>query len=215
MITILMIEVLPAEPSGRGGSDREPSFRPALCSADHGLQLALAARAFLARVEATIELAGAQRAAFEIFKSVVQEEIAKVHDICSGDRLLTPTDELEIAARQIDGSLRAIRAMRPAAEAFCVSLTPAQAEALGPFEQWFVLASSVWSSWVLNARSGQQGDVRQLGQRGPIPRLEQFCSEDGCVCLGDRCYAVPHSSPDLPRHHRWRDQKDFGKLWTE
>jgi LTXXQ motif family protein len=188
--------------------------RPTVCSLDHGLALALSARAFLARTLLSVQLAPTQLAAFDSFRAVFEGQVETVRRICPDAKLLTPAEELEIALRQIDASLNAIRIVRSAANAFYATLSAEQKSQLGPFEQWLVLGSSVWSDWALSARSGQRVDIRRLGPEKLA--MPQSCTADLCICVADRCYAVPREFLQRgPGQYRWRDHEDLGKLWTE
>jgi hypothetical protein len=188
--------------------------RPTICSTDHGLQLALSAKAFLARTLLQVQLAPTQLAAFESFRAVFEGQVDKVRAICADAKLRTPTEELELALQQIDATLNAIRVTKSAAGAFYATLSAEQKSQLGPFEPWFVLATSVWSGWALGARSGRSADLQQWG--APRPLSQDECAASGCVCIAGTCYALPPSMSDEWRwQRRWRDQKDFGKLWTE
>ena len=190
--------------------------RPTICSVEHGLQLALSARAFSARVRSEVEPSGAQLAAFERFKTIFEEQVEKVGRICQSGKTLAPDEELEVALRQIDASLTAIRVILPAARGFHASLTEAQRTRLGAFEEWFVQVSSIWSGWALGASSGRlPAEIQQWGAAGRLSPRE--CASNGCVCIEGRCYALPPPASDSEglRRHRWRDQNDFGRLWTE
>jgi LTXXQ motif family protein len=199
--------------AGPLAAEPRQEVRPTICSVDHGLALALSARAFLARTLLSVQLAPTQLAAFESFRAVFEGQVETVRRICADAKLLTPADELEIALRQIDASLNAIRIIRSAAGAFYAVLSAEQKSQLGPFERWLVLGSSVWSDWALSARSGQRVDMRRLGPNLGRP---QDCTADVCICVGDRCYPVPREfSQRPPGQYRWRDQEDLGKLWTE
>src|SRR5262249_21165240 len=52
--------------------------RPTICSHDHGLQLALSAKAFLARTLLQVQLAPTQLAAFESLRAVFEGQVDKV-----------------------------------------------------------------------------------------------------------------------------------------
>jgi hypothetical protein len=198
--------------AGPVAAEPRAEFRPTICSTDHGLQLALSAKAFMARTLLLVQLAPTQLAAFESFRAVFEGQVEKVRRICSNTALRTPEDELEIALRQIDASLNAIGVIRSAAGAFYATLSEEQKSQLGTFKPWFALASSVWSDWALGARSGRAADVQQWGVPPPPSRDE--CAVGGCVCIAGRCYALPPPSFDDGRR-RWRDQQDLGRLWTE
>ena len=190
--------------------------RPTICSAQHGLQLALSARAFSARVRSDVEPSGAQLAAFERFRMIFEEQVEKVRSVCQSGKILAPAEELEVALRQIDASLTAIRVILPAGRGFHASLTDAQRTRLGTFEEWFVQVSSIWSGWALGANSGRPpAEIQQWGAPGRLSPNE--CASNGCVCIEGRCYALPPPASDSEglRRHRWRDQNGFGKLWTE
>jgi LTXXQ motif family protein len=200
--------------AGPLAAEPRQAVRPTICSLDHGLALALSARAFLARTLLLAQLAPTQLAAFESFRAVFEGQVETVRRICPDAKPLTPAEELEIALRQIDASLNAIRTIRSAANAFYATLSAEQKSQLGSFEPWFVLGSSVWSDWALSARSGQRVDIRRLGPDN-LGRPQE-CTADLCICVGDRCYAVPREfSQRPPGQYRWRDQEDLGKLWTE
>jgi len=188
--------------------------RPTICSHDLGLQLALSAKAFLARTLLQVQLVPTQLAAFESLRAVFEGQVDKVRGICTDAKLRTPTEELEIALQQIDASLNAIQVTKSAAGAFYATLSAEQKSQLGPFEPWFVLATSVWSDWALGARSGRSADVQRWG--APRTLSQEECAASGCVCIAGNCYALPPSAfEEWGWQRRWRDQKDFGKLWTE
>jgi len=206
---LAVVVVLAAGPVA--GEPRQEA-RPTLCSVDHGLQLALSAKAFLARTLLQVQPAPGQLAAFESFRAVFEGQVDKVRSICADAKLRAPTEELEIALQQIDASLNAIRITRSAASAFYATLSAEQKSQLGKFESWFTLASSIWSGWALGARSGRPADVQQWGAPRLLSRDE--CTGSRCICFDGGCYALPPSD-EWGWQRRWRDQKDFGKLWTE
>jgi hypothetical protein len=200
--------------AGPVAGESRQEVQPTICSADHGLQLALSAKAFLARTLLQVQLAPTQLAAFESFRAVFEGEVDKVRSICTDAKLRAPTEELEIVLQQIDASLNAILVTKSAAGAFYATLSAEQKSQLGPYEPWFVLASLIWSGWALGTRSGRPADVQRWG--APRPLSQDECAASGCVCIAGNCYALPPSTlEEWGWQRRWRDQKDFGKLWTE